>query len=63
MKIKSVLHIPGHTVLSFDAPLPKKRDKVRIENRIYKTEIVYDMPNSIGIIGKVDAAGKEAEFL
>lgn len=32
---------------------------IRIDDKEYRTEIVYDMPNSIGIIGEGDFVGKE----
>ena len=52
------------TVISLQSPPPPNWKKgVRIDNCEYDTEIVYDLPGSIGIIGNGNFKGKPIEFL
>ena len=51
------------TILSFGEPIiGKTLNKAFIDGKEYDTEIVYDMPNSIGIKTTGDFEGKYAEF-
>lgn len=53
-----------YTVISLKSPPPSHWKKgVRIDNIEYDTEIVYDLPNSIGIIGTGDFKDKQIEFI
>lgn len=64
LKVIGQLDAGKYTVLSFDDELPPNRNGlVEIEGKEYKTEIVYDMPKSIGILGKGDFVGKTVEFV
>lgn len=55
----------GLTLIGFDEVIPNNllSDTVRIDGADYKTEIVYDLPNHIAILGEGDFLGKEVEFV
>lgn len=58
------LYAGKYTILILDGELPPHRNGlVRIEGKKFQTEIVYDLPRSIGIIGTGDFTGKEIEFI
>lgn len=64
IKIKNQLEVGKYTVLILDSNIPySKVSKVIIDGRTFKTEIVYDMPNSIGIIANGNFIGKEIKFI
>lgn len=53
-----------YTLLGIDSLLPCNRTgKVRIAGKEYQTEIVYDLPNHIAVLGDGDFVGKEVEFI
>ena len=53
-----------YTILILSSPPPPTwRKKVRIGNINYNTEIVYDLPNSIGIVGNGNFVGKDVMFI
>ncbi len=64
LKIKGQLEVGKYTVLCLDGDLPPHRKGfAKIGDKRYRTEIVYDLPRSIGIIGKGDFVEKEIEFI
>lgn len=64
IKIKSQLEVGKYTVLILDSNIPYSRgSEVVINGRTFQTEIVYDIPNSIGIIAHGDFIGKEIKFI
>lgn len=64
IKIKSQLEVGKYTVLILDSNIPySKVSKVIIDGRTFKTEIIYDMPNSIGIIANGNFIGNEIKFI
>ena len=64
IKINFQYNTGKYTLLGVDSPLPPNRtDKVCIQGKEYQTEIVYDLPNHIAILGDGDFVGKEVEFI
>lgn len=64
IKVKSQLEVGKYTVLTLDSNIPySKENEVIIDGKTFQTEIVYDMPNSIGIIAHGDFIGKEIKFI
>ena len=51
----------GLTLIGFDEVIPNNllSDTVRIDGTDYKTEIVYDLPNHIAILGEGDFLGTQ----
>ncbi len=63
IKISHQLDARKYTVLGVDGKLPpNKTGKVKIDGIKYKTEIIYDFPDHIAIIGTGNFVGKEIEF-
>lgn len=53
-----------YTVIQLDNPIPlKKFDMVEIDGISYIPEIVYDMPQSIGVLGIGEFVGKTVSFI
>ena len=70
MKVIESLSVSNYTMLTFDRPIfpgnpevPKGFTKIIIDGIAYRPEIAYDAPNSIGIVGNIDATGKDAQFV
>lgn len=63
LTIKKQLSAGKYTVLCFDNldSFPPT-NTVKIDGVEYKTEIVYDLPNAIGIVGNGSFEGKNAEW-
>ena len=56
--------VSGITVLVLDSPPPLDwKCSVCIRGTNYETEMVFDIPNAIGIIGNGDFQGEIVEFL
>lgn len=52
-----------YTLIGLDSPIPNNwKNKVVIDGKEYDTEIVYDLPNHIAVIGNGDFVGKEIVF-
>lgn len=52
-----------YTLVGLDSPIPDNwKKKVTIDGKEYDTEIVYDLPNHIAIIGNGNFVGKEIVF-
>lgn len=63
MKVEFQCTTDKYTLLGFKESIPLiKTEKVKIDGRVYKTEIVYDLPNHIAVIGIGNFVGKEIEF-
>lgn len=63
IKVDKQLKAGGYTVLLLDSEIPRTRfSKLIIDGKEYKPEIVYDMPNSIGVIATGSFEGKEVKF-
>ena len=63
IRIEKQLDAGKYTVLCLNQPIPVEcGEKVTIDNKEYKTEIVYDLPNSIGILANGNFEGKEILF-
>ncbi len=61
MRIEKQFTVGSCTILCFGSEEPKQfGDTITIDGTIYKTEIVYDLPNAIGIHGTGYFVGKEA---
>ena len=64
IKIVKQFDLGKYTLVAMDSPMPNKKfNKVKINEKEYKTEIAYDLDNSIGIIGKDNFVGKEITFV
>lgn len=64
IKVIAQLNAGKYTILILSKEIPFNWKKtVKIDNEMYDTEIVYDIENSIGVIGKGDFVGKEVKFL
>ncbi len=62
--------VSKYTVLIFDKPIlgenpevPEGFTRIIIDGVAYTPEIAYDLPNSIGIVGNLDATGKDVQFV
>lgn len=69
MKVIESWTVSRYTVLTFDRPVfsadtgaPANFTKIMIDGIAYRPEMLYDAPNSIAIIGNVEAAGKDVQF-
>ena len=49
--------------LTDSIPLKWKGDTIVIDGKKYKTEIVYDLPKHIAVIGSGEFIGKEVVFV
>lgn len=64
IRIIEQLKTGKYTLLALDSPPPNHWDKkVEIEGTEYETEIVYDLPNHIAVIGSGEFKGKEIIFI
>ena len=64
IKIIDQLNAGKYTVVILDSAIPSIwNKKVKIGNKEYRTEIAYDLPNGLGIIGKGEFIGKEITFI
>lgn len=64
IKVNKQLDSGNFTVLILNCAPPNKwNNTVRIDGIIYETEIVYDLPNAIGIKGKGDFLNKNVDFI
>ena len=64
IKIEKQIDLGNRVILLLDSALPNKRfSKLRINGKEYMPEVVYDLKNSIGVIGTGDFEGKEIEFI
>lgn len=63
VKIEKQLNAGKYIVLCLNQPIPFDcGNKVTIDGREYETEVVYDLPNSIGILANGNFVGKEIVF-
>lgn len=63
-KVRDQISDGHYTIIILDSPIPASwRDRVVIDGIEYKTEIVYDMENSLAIVGSGSFIGKEVQFL
>ena len=63
-KIVDQIKTGKYTLLSLDSDPPNHWNKsISIDGEKYKTEIVYDLPKHIAIIGSGDFVGKEVAFI
>lgn len=63
-KIVDSFVVGKYTVLVLDSPPPREwRKNVRVENIEYESDIAYDIPNAICVIGTGDFDGKIVEFV
>ena len=63
-RINDQFTVSKYTVLLFDELHVTGSGKtVLIDGKTYPTEIVFDLPNSIAIIGQGEYVGKEAVFV
>lgn len=63
MTVESAVVIPGYTIAQFATPLPKGWKTLSIGGKEVKTEIAYDVPNSVGIRGEIkNLSGKTVMF-
>lgn len=63
IKIVSQIETGKHTLLQLSEGFPNTWcTEATIDGKTYKTEIVYDLPNHIAIIGQGDFVGKEIHF-
>ena len=63
VKIEKQLNAGKYTVLCLNQPIPFEcGNKVTIDGREYEAEIVYDLPNSIGILATGSFVGKDIVF-
>ena len=65
MKIEFAYNTGKNTLLglSDDIPTSWKGKEVIISGNKYSTEMVYDLPKHIAIVGDGDFEGKEVEFI
>ncbi len=62
--IEKQLNVGKYTVISINQELPTNWGKlVEINGKKYETEIAYDLPNSLGIVGTGEFVGKEIKFI
>ena len=62
-RINDQFTVSNYTVLLFDELRVTGAGKtVKIDGKTYPTEIVFDLPNSIAIIGQGEYIGKDAVF-
>ena len=64
IKVIAQFEMGKYTVIQLDNPIPlKKFDMVEIDGIFYIPEIVYDMPQSIGVLGIGKFVGKTVSFI
>lgn len=64
IKVNFQYNTGKYTLLGLNGSLPCDRtEKVRISGKEYQTEIVYDLPNHIAVLGEGDFMDKEVEFI
>ncbi len=62
-RINDQFTVAKYTVLLFDElHVTGSGKKVTIDGKTYSTEVVFDLPNSIAIIGQGEYIGKDAAF-
>lgn len=63
VKIQKQLNAGKYTVLCLNQPIPFEcGNKVTIDGKEYETEIVYVLPNGIGILATGNFVGKDIVF-
>lgn len=63
VKVEKQLNAGKYIVLCLNQPIPFDcGNKVTIDGREYETEVVYDLPNAIGILATGNFVGKEIVF-
>lgn len=69
MKVIDSWAVSKYTLLTFDEPIlfskkiPQGFQKIVIDGVEYTPVIAYDAPKGIGIVGNIDATGKDAQFV
>jgi hypothetical protein len=65
IKVEFEYNTGNSTLLGLDSDIPESwtGKEVIIAGKKYKTEIVYDLPRHIAIIGNGTFKGKEVEFI
>ncbi len=63
IRVVSQIETGKYTLLQLSEGLPNTWcTEATIDGKTYKTEIVYDLPNHIAIVGHGDFTGKEVVF-
>lgn len=63
MKIEHSFTVPGYTVLCFNEALPAGWRSLFVDGKEYVPEVVYGIPNAIGVKGEVgNIVGKSVRF-
>ena len=64
IKVTEQFEAGKYTIICLDNPVPlKKFDRIEIDGISYIPEIVYDLPQSIGVLGIGNFVGKTVSFI